>query len=225
MHSVEQRKLPPRNGVGLCACVLTFLASFMLESPAWPIQVHMTMEEAKKTLEAGRVPMEKAETVEDVTKVITEADRAIRIGADLQKTPCATSAILKTKTFWLEYFGRREAVESKRQKQDVRMPDSKIQEILNMPYLELEVGLCGEEEYFADGVQVVLQQGRSTIQPVDIGAPDRGRRIPGTTSSYTSRFTARFSYKDIDPQAKSVIAIFFPDGKLMNLDADFSKIR
>lgn len=210
-------------GMGLGAVLFLTLAGGI--DQVWAIDVHLAMDDAKKALAAGRGPMEKANTVEEVAKVIKAADKAIRIGADLEKNPCGTSAILKTKTYWLEYFGRREAAESKRLKQEVHMPEPKIQEILEMPYLELEVGLCGEEEFFAEGVQVALQQGNQTIQPVDIGAPTRGRKIPGSESSFTSRFTARFSYKDFDPQAPTIIAVFFPDGRLINLEADFSKIK
>lgn len=192
---------------------------------SWGIDVELTMEQAKASLAAGRGPMEKAETVEQVASLIKATDKAIRLGADLEQNPCGTSAILKTKTYWLEYFGRREAAESKRQKTEIRMPDSKIQEILEMPNLELEIGLCGEEEFFAEGAQVVLQQGRHNIQPVDIGAPARGRKIPGMPNSYTSRFTARFAYVDFDHQAQTTVAVFFPDGKLVNIEADFSKIK
>ena len=192
---------------------------------SWGIDVELTMEQAHASLSAGREPMEKAETVEEVARVIKAADHAIRLGTDLEKNPCGTSAVLKTKTYWLEYFGRREAAESKRQKTEIRMPESKIQEILEMPNLELEIGLCGGEEFFAEGAQVVLQQGRHNIQAVDIGAPARGRKIPGMPQSYTSRFTARFAYVDFDPQAQTTVAVFFPDGKLVNIEADFSKIK
>ncbi len=198
---------------------------FPLVDRSWGIDVELTMEQANASLSAGREPMEKAETVEQVASVIKAADQAIRLGVDLEKNPCGTSAVLKTKTYWLEYFGRREAAESKRQKTEIRMPESKIQEILDMPNLELEIGLCGEEEFFAEGAQVVLQQGRHNIQAVDIGAPARGRKIPGMPQSYTSRFTARFAYVDFDPQAQTTVAVFFPDGKLVNIEADFSKIK
>ena len=132
---------------------------------------------------------------------------------------------MRTRYYWLEYFGRREAAESKRQKRSVRMPEAKIQEILKMPYLEVEIRLCGEEEFFAEGVDVALQQGRSMIRPVDVGAAERGKKNPGDIASYRSRFTARFAYADFDPNAESTLAVFFPDGKLINIEADLSKIR
>lgn len=214
-----------RKGKVRWGLTVIFIGFAMSATQVLAIDVKMTMEEAQRALAAGREPMEKAETVEDVAKVIKAADKAVRIGANLEENPCGASAILKTKTYWLEYFGRREAAESKRQKRDVRMPGNKIHEILEMPYLELEIGICGDEEFFAEGVQVVLQQGRRNIQPVDVGKPGRGRKIPGHASSFTSRFTAQFAYLDIDPEADSVIAIFFPDGKLINLEAQFSKIQ
>ena len=122
-------------------------------------------------------------------------------------------------------FGRREAAESKRQKRSIRMPETKIKEILDMPYLEVEIRLCGKEEFFAEGADVALQQGSAMVRPVDVGPAERGRKNPGSSTNYRSRFTARFAYADFDPQAKSRFAVFFPDGKLINIDADFSKIR
>lgn len=194
-------------------------------SPILAIDVTMTLEKAKKVLAAGREPLDKAQTPEEVIKVLKAADKAIRIGADPETDPCGPSAILKTKFYWLEYFGRREAAESKRQKRDIRMPDTKIQEILAMPNLEVEMGLCGKEEFFADGADVALQQGSKNIMPVDKGKPSRGRKVPGTASDYVSRFSARFAYQDFDPRAKTNIVVFFPDGQLINLEADFSKIK
>lgn len=189
------------------------------------IEVDLTMEEANKALASGRESMEKAEEVKDVAAIMKAAEQAIRVGADPEKDPCGPHAILRTRRYWLEYFGRREAAESKRQQRSIRMPESKIKEILNMPYLEVEIRLCGEEEFFAEGADVALQQGTAMIRPVDVGPAERGRKNPGTPTSYRSRFTARFAYADFDPKAKSVFAVFFPDGKLINIDADFSAIK
>ena len=191
---------------------------------AFAINVKLSMDEANQAMAEGRESMEKAEKVEEVATIMKAAERSIRVGADPEKDPCGTHAILRTRRYWLEYFGRREAAESKRQKKAVRMPDSKVQEILEMPYLEVEIRLCGEEEFFAEGADVALQQGRETVRPVDVGPAERGRKNPGPGISYRSRFTARFAYADFDPQAQSKLAVFFPDGKLINIDADFSKI-
>lgn len=192
---------------------------------AYGIDVDLTMEEANKALTRGRESMEKAEQVEDVAVIMKAAEQAIRVGADPEKDACGPHAILRTRRYWLEYFGRREAAESKRQKRSIRMPETKIKEILEMPYLEVEIRLCGEEEFFAEGADVALQQGSSMVRPVDVGPAERGRKNPGTPTSYRSRFTARFAYADFDPLAKSTLAVFFPDGKLVNIDADFSKIH
>ena len=126
---------------------------------AYAINVKLSMEEANQAMAEGRESMEKAEKVEEVATIMKAAERSIRVGADPEKDPCGTHAILRTRRYWLEYFGRREAAESKRQKKAVRMPDSKVQEILEMPYLEVEVRLCGDEEFFAEGADVALQQG------------------------------------------------------------------
>jgi hypothetical protein len=192
---------------------------------AFGIDVDITMEEANNALSSGRESMEKAEQVKDVATIMKAAEHAIRVGADPEKDPCGPHAILRTRRYWLEYFGRREAAESKRQKRSIRMPEAKIEEILNMPYLEVEIRLCGEEEFFAEGADVALQQGSAMVRPVDVGPAERGRKNPGSPTSYRSRFTARFAYADFDSQAKSTLAVFFPDGKLINIDADFSKIR
>jgi hypothetical protein len=183
------------------------------------------MEQAKEALATGRQTMEQAESVEDVTAVMKTSERTIRVGADPEVDPCGAHAILRTRRYWMEYFGRREAAESKRQKQEVRMPEAKIQEILDMPYLEMEIRLCGEDEFFAEGAEVALQQGSATIRPVDIGPAERGRKNTGPTPGFRSRFTARFAYADFDPQAPGTLAVFFPDGKLINIPADFSKIH
>ena len=195
-----------------------------LPSVSHGIDLSISIEEANKALATGRQTMEKAESVEDVAAVMKASEKVSRVGADPEEDPCGTHAILRTRRYWLEYFGRREAAESKRQKLDIRMPESKIQEILNMPYLEIEVRLCGEEEFFAEGAEIALQQGNLMARPVDIGPAERGRKNPGPTPSFRSRFTARFAYADFDPQAPGTLAVFFPDGQLINIPADFSKI-
>lgn len=212
---------------------LIIVMMFLIGGLAWAItvpqasaiDVKLSMDEANEALAAGRESMEKAEKVEDVANIMKAAEKAIRVGADPDKDPCGPHAILRTRRYWLEYFGRREAAESKRQKRAVRMPETKIQEILEMPYLEVEIRLCGDEEFFAEGADVALQQGTTTTRPVDVGPAERGRKNPGPETSYRSRFTARFAYADFDPQAPSKLAVFFPDGKLINIEADFSKIR
>jgi len=196
-----------------------------LPSVSHGIDLSLTIEEANKSLEVGRKTMETAESVEDVAAVMKASEKVSRVGADPEVDPCGSHAILRTRRYWLEYFGRREAAESKRQKQDIRMPESKIQEILDMPYLEVEVRLCGDEEFFAEGAEIALQQGNLMARPVDIGPAERGRKNPGPTPSFRSRFTARFAYADFDPQTPGTLAVFFPDGKLINIPADFSKIH
>jgi hypothetical protein len=193
---------------------------------AWGIDVKLSAEEAHKALEAGRVPMEKANTPEEVKKVLQQASMATRIGADPEKDPCGTSAILRTKRYRLEAFGRQEAAESKKQKKDVRMPDEFIKKVVDMPNMEVEVQLCGDDEYFAEGVQIALQQGSKTIKPVDVSPAERGRKNEGGNGpGYRSRFTARFAYESFDPMAKTKVIVFFPDGKMSEFEADLSKVR
>ena len=224
-HAMSQPALGVRLGM-LAVAAATFAAE-----PAGAIDVKLTMEEAKKSLEAGRVPMEKAaesaKPEEEVKKVMQRASMATRVGADPEKEPCGTSAILRTKRYWMENFGRQEAKESKKQKTEVRMPDEKIQKLLDMPNLEVEVQLCGDDEYFAEGVQVAFQQGAKTIKPVDVSPAERGRKIElaDKSSAYRTRFTARFAYDSFDPIAKTKVVVFFMDGKQTEFEADFAKIK
>lgn len=192
---------------------------------AQAIDVDLKMEEAKKALAAGRAPMDGANNPDDVKKVLQQAAISTRVGADPEKDPCGANAVLRTKRYWLESFGRQEATESKKQKHDVRMPDDKIQKILDMPNLEMSIQLCGDDEYFAEGVQVALQQGSKTIKPVDVSPADKGRKNEGLGAAYRSRFTARFAYDSFDPNAKTKILIYYQDGKMLDFDADLSKVK
>jgi hypothetical protein len=197
----------------------------MAIDPAHAIDVKLTMDEAKKALAAGREPMEGANTPEDVKRILQQSSVVTRVGADPEKDPCGANAVLRTKRYWLESFGRQEATESKKQKQEVRMPDDKIQKILDMPNLEMSVQLCGDDEYFAEGVQVAMQQGTKTIKPIDVGPADKGRKNEGQGLPYRSRFTARFAYDSFDPNAKTKVVIYFQDGKTIEFDTDLSKVK
>ncbi len=85
--------------------------------------------------------------------------------------------------------------------------------------------MCGDDEYFAEGADVVFQQNSKNIRPIDVGPPERGRKNEGEGPAYRSRFTARFSYDSFDPTAKTKIVVFFPDGKLIEIPADFAEIH
>lgn len=119
--------------------------------PAFAIDVKLSMDDAQKALEAGRAPMDKANSPEEVKKVLQQASMATRVGADPEKDSCGASAILRTKRYRLEAFGRQEASESKKRKTDIRMPDEFIKKVIDMPNMEVEVQLCGDDEYFAEG--------------------------------------------------------------------------
>jgi hypothetical protein len=202
------------------------LVSWMIAvNVAQAIDVDLKMDEAKKALAAGRAPMEAANNPEDVKKVLQQAAVVTRVGSDPEKDPCGANAVLRTKRYWLESFGRQESTESKKQKHEVRMPDDKIQKILDMPNLEMSIQLCGDDEYFAEGVQVALQQGSKTIKPVDVSPADKGRKNEGLGAAFRSRFTARFAYDSFDPNAKTKILIYYQDGKMIDFDADLSKVK
>lgn len=210
---------------GICGMVAVLGVLAMGTGSARAIDVKLSPEEAQKALEAGRAPMEKANTPEDVKKVLQQAALVTRVGADPEKEPCGTSAVLRTKRYRLEAFGRQEAAESKKQKKEVRMPDEFIKKVVEMPNMEIEVQLCGDDEYFAEGAQVAFQQGGKNIKPIDVSPAERGRKNEGSGPAYRSRFTARFAYETFDPAAKTKIIVFFPDGKMSEFEADFSKVR
>ena len=211
------------GGVAICA-VLGLLTVVALQ-PVSAIEVKLSAEEAQKVLESGRAPMEKANTPEDVRKVLQQASLVTRVGADPEKDPCGASAILRTKRYRLEAFGRQEAAESKKRKMDVRMPEEFIKKVVDMPNMEIEVQLCGDDEYFAEGAVIELQQGSKRIKPIDIGKAERGRKNEGAGPIYRSRFTALFAYETFDPTAASVFAVNLQDGTEARIAADFSKVK
>ncbi len=217
-------------GVELIVVFSMAMATMYGAVPAQALDVKLTMDEAKKALEAGRLPMEAAYKAknpdEEVKKVMQQAALTTRVGADPVADPCGASAVLRTKRYWLESFGRVEARESEKQKKDVRMPEEKIQKYLDNPYLETEFQVCGDDEYFAEGVTVVLQQGNKKIHPVDNEIkPERGRKNDGQGPAYRTRFTARFAYNSLDPHAKTVMIVVYPDGKISEIESDFSKVK
>lgn len=213
-----------RQGMAAGLSVFAILA-LMGPRAASAIDVKLSVDDAQKALEAGRIPMEKANSPEDVKKVLQQASLTTRVGSDPEKDPCGASAILRTKRFRLEAFGRQEAAESKKQKKEIRMPDEFIKKVVDMPNMEVEVQLCGDDEYFAEGAQVAFQQGNKNIKPVDVSPAEKGRKNDGQGPAYRSRFTARFAYDSFDPGAKTKVVVFFPDGKTSEFDADFSKVR
>ena len=202
--------------IGICAMGI---------GTAWAIDVKLSAEDAQKALEAGRVPMEKANLPEEVKKVLQQASLAARVGADPEKDPCGASAILRTKRYRLEAFGRQEAVESKKRKIDVRMPEEFMKKVIDMPNMEVDVQLCGDDEYFAEGAVIELHQGSKRIKPIDTGKAERGRKNDGQGPAFRSRFTALFAYEQFDPTAKSIFVVNLTDGTEARIPADFSKIR
>jgi hypothetical protein len=194
-------------------------------SPALAIDVTLSMDEAHKTLEAGRTPMDKADTPEEVKKVLQQASMVTRVGADPEKDSCGASAILRTKRYRLEAFGRQESSESKKRKTEIRMPEEFIKKVVDMPNMEVEVQLCGDDEYFAEGAIIELQQGKKRVKAIDTGKAERGRKNEGSGPAYRSRFTAVFAYESFDPNAASVFVINLQDGKEVRINADFSKVK
>ncbi|TKB93140.1 MAG: hypothetical protein E8D40_03250 [Nitrospira sp.] len=194
-------------------------------SGVWAIEVNLSPDEAHKALEIGRIPMEKANSPEDVKKVLQQASLATRVGADPEKEPCGASAVVRTRRYRLEAFGRQEAAESKKRKTDVRMPEEFIQKVMDMPNMEMEVQLCGDDEYFAEGALIELQQGSKRIKPIDIGKAERGRKNETSGPVFRSRFTAVFAYEQFDPNATSVFVVNLQDGQEIRIPAELSKVK
>ena len=63
-------------------------------SGVWAIDVNLSSDEAHKALEIGRIPMDKANSPEEVKRVLQQASLATRVGADPEKEPCGASAVL-----------------------------------------------------------------------------------------------------------------------------------
>jgi hypothetical protein len=210
---------------GVTACVVMGLLVIADLQPVLAIDVKLSTEEAQKALGVGRAPLEKANTPEEVKKVLQQASMVTRVGADPEKDSCGASAILRTKRYRLEAFGRQEAAESKKRKTDVRMPEEFIKKVMDMPNMEIEVQLCGNDEYFAEGALIELQQGSKKIKPIDIGKAERGRKNEGSGPVYRSRFTALFAYEKFDPTASSVFVVNLQDGTEARIVADFSKVK
>ncbi|HRI37374.1 MAG TPA: hypothetical protein PLO50_02340 [Nitrospira sp.] len=194
-------------------------------SAAWAIDVKLSPEDAHKALETGRLPMEKVNSPEDVKKVLQQASLATRVGADPETDPCGASAVLRTKRYRLEAFGRQEAAESKKRNAEIRMPEEFIKKVMDMPNMEIEVQLCGDDEYFAEGALIELQQGSKRIKAIDIGKAERGRKNETNGPAYRSRFTALFAYEQFDPTASSVFVVNLQDGKEIRIPAEFSKVK
>jgi len=105
------------------------------------------------------------------------------------------------------------------------MPDEFIKKVIDMPNMEVEVQLCGDDEYFAEGAVIELHQGSKRVKPIDIGKSERGRKNEGDGPAYRSRFTAVFAYESFDPNAQSVFVINLMDGKEVRINADFAKVK
>ena len=214
-----------RNAIWATVAVWALLAAL----PADAIDVKLTLDEAKKILEESRSVMEKAgqaaNAKDELDRIRKLASAAALVGADPEKDPCGTSAVLFTKRFRLSEFGRKEATESKAQNRDVRMPDEFIKKLLDIPNLEVGLQFCGDDEYFAEGAQVVIQQGSKNVKPVDMGKPSKGRAISKEGPPYRTNLSARFAYPSFDPAGKAKFIITLMDGKMLEVDADFSKVR
>lgn len=206
-----------------------FGLGLFLAGPAQGIEVKLTAEEAKKILDESRASMEHAgkaaNSKEELDKIRKQASAAVVVGADPEKDPCGASAVLFTKRFRLGEFGRKEATESKAQGREVRMPDEFIKKLLDMPNLEVGLQFCGDDEYFAEGAQVVLQQGAKNVKAVDTGKASKGRPISKEGPPYRTNLSARFAYGSFDPTAKSKLIITLMDGKMLEVDADLSKVK
>jgi hypothetical protein len=228
MRAVAPNQRKTQGGRQAMVGVL-FGLGLVVTGPAQAIDVKLTLDEAKKVLDESRAAMEHAgkaaNSKDELDKVRKQASATVVVGADPEKDPCGTSAVLFTKRFRLGEFGRKEAAESKAQGHDVRMPDEFIKKLLEMPNLEVGLQFCGDDEYFAEGAQVVIQQGAKNIKAVDTGKASKGRPVSKDGPPYRTNLSARFAYANFDPAAKAKLIITLMDGKMLEVDADFSKVK
>ena len=206
-----------------------FGLGLLLAGPAQGIEVKLSTDDAKKILDESRAVMEHAgkaaNSKDELDKVRKQASAAVLVGSDPEKDPCGTSAVFFTKRFRLGEFGRKEATESKAQGREIRMPEEFIKKLLDMPNLEVGLQFCGDDEYFAEGAQVVIQQGSKNIKAVDTGKASKGRPVSKDGPPFRTNLSARFAYSSFDPVAKSKIIITLMDGKMLEVDADLSKLK
>ena len=218
-----------------CGCRRSVVLGLLLggvlfvAGPALAIDAKLTADDAKKILDESRAVMEHAgkaaNSKDELDKVRKQASAAVLVGADPEKDPCGTSAVFFTKRFRLGEFGRKEAMESKAQGREIRMPEEFVKKLLDMPNLEVGLQFCGDDEYFAEGAQVVIQQGSKNIKAVDTGKASKGRPVSKDGPPYRTNLSARFAYSSFDPAAKSKVVITLMDGKMLEIDADLSKVR
>ena len=64
------------------------------------------------------------------------------------------------------------------------MPDEFIRKVVDMPNMEVEVQLCGDDEYFAEGALIELQQASKKVKAIDVGKAERGRKNEGSGPAY-----------------------------------------
>ncbi len=69
------------HGGRVAACTVASLVTVFGVQSVLAIDVKVSIEEAQKALEAGRAPMEKANTPEEVKKVLQQASMVTRVGA------------------------------------------------------------------------------------------------------------------------------------------------
>jgi hypothetical protein len=89
------------------------------------IDVKLTIDEAQKALEAGRGPMEKANSSEDVNKVLQQASLATRVGSDPGKIRADRARFYAPSSFaWRHSDGRRRRNRRNRRKRSVCLTSS-----------------------------------------------------------------------------------------------------
>ena len=70
---------------GVAICAIAGLLTVVGLQPVFAIDVKLSVEEAQKALGAGRAPLEKANSPEEVKKVLQQASMITRVGADPER--------------------------------------------------------------------------------------------------------------------------------------------
>jgi hypothetical protein len=102
-----------------------------------------------------------------------------------------------------------------------------IRQILEDEHLLISAMIFGGDPRFAVDSYMVLMQGGRTIKPVRVRFDGMAARtsVWPRSPAYRAKVVATFAYAEIDPQAKTVLAVFPGQGGELQFELDFSTIE
>ena len=146
-----------------------------VKGPAWAIDVKVVRRRCQESPgRPGEHPWRSRFTGRRENLATSLAGHTSR--ADPEKRPVRRQCHLCAKALPLEAFGRQEAAESKNRKRRAHARRVYSKKVVDMPNMEVEVQLCGDDEYFAEKADIVFQQkGKISVRWIS-ARPDRGRK-------------------------------------------------